>query len=98
MGAYDRVTKSAGRKILRRATKGIPFIGAAVAVGLLAHTIRKKGTVNGVLDSALDAVPFVGLFKFGVELFTGDWFPDRPDASPVPSPPPPAPLARREPA
>jgi hypothetical protein len=96
MSAYDRVTASAGRKLLRRATKGIPFVGAAVALGLLAHTIRRKGTVNGVLDSALDAVPFFGLAKFGIELFTGDWFPDRPDASPVPSPPPPAPLSRRE--
>lgn len=82
MVAYDRVGKSAGRKILRRATKGIPFVGAAVALGLLAHTIRRKGTVNGVLDSALDAVPFLGLLKFGVELVTGDWFPDRPEETP----------------
>jgi hypothetical protein len=96
MAVLDRVRSSAGRKILRRATKGIPFVGAAVAVGLLAHTMRRKGTVNGVLDSALDAVPFVGALKFGIELVTGDWFPDRPEAE-LSSAHPPAPPATGEP-
>ena len=68
----------AGRKILRRATKGIPFVGAAVALAFLAETVRRKGMTHGVLDTALDAVPFFGTLKFGVELVTGEWFPDRP--------------------
>jgi hypothetical protein len=76
MGHLSRTGHVAGRKILRRATKAIPFVGTAVALGLLAHTIRRKGMVNGVLDTALDAVPLLGTLKFGVELLTGEWFPD----------------------
>ena len=89
MGAFDQVRRSAGHKLLRRATKGIPFVGAAVAVGLLGYTIRRKGTVNGILDTALDAIPFLGAAKLGIELFTGDWFPDQPRPEPVPPAEPP---------
>lgn len=79
MGHIARAGHFAGRKILRRATKAIPFVGTAVALGLLAHTVRRKGMVNGVLDTALDAVPLLGTLKFGVELLTGEWFPDEPE-------------------
>jgi hypothetical protein len=87
MGNLGGVGRRAGRKMLRRATKGIPFVGTAVALGFLAHTVRRKGMVNGVLDTALDAVPFLGTLKFGAELLTGEWFPDRSErTSPPPSP------------
>lgn len=74
--------KRAGRwaavKIARRVGKSIPFVGGLVAVGLLAHSVRRKGLVGGVVDTTLDAIPFVGLVKNGIELFTDDWIPDRP--------------------
>jgi hypothetical protein len=79
MGQMARAGHLAGRKILRRATKAIPFVGTAVALGFLAHTVRRKGVLSGVLDTALDAVPLLGALKFGVELVTGEWFPDRPE-------------------
>ena len=74
--------KHAGRwaalKVARRVGKSIPFVGVAVAAGLLAHAVRRKGVVGGVVDTALDAIPFVGLLKSGIELFTDDFIPDRP--------------------
>ena len=78
MGRVAGAGHLAGRKILRRATKAIPFVGTAVALGFLAHTVRRKGMVNGVLDTALDAVPFLGTLKFGVELRDRRVVPDRP--------------------
>jgi hypothetical protein len=87
MGNLAGAGRRAGHKMLRRATKGIPFVGTAVVLGFLAHTVRRKGMVNGVLDTALDAVPFLGTLKLGAELLTGEWFPDRselPSASPSP--------------
>ena len=82
MGHLAGARSLAGRKILRRVTKGIPFVGAAVALGFLAHTVRRKGVVNGLLDTALDVVPCLGAMKFGAELVTGEWFPDRTDLQP----------------
>ena len=80
--AQASVGRHAGRKILRRVTRGIPFVGTAVALAFLAETVRRKGMTQGVLDTALDAVPFLGTLKFGVELVTGEWFPDRPELGP----------------
>ena len=87
MAHTARAGRLAGRKMLRRATKGIPFVGTAVALGFLTQTVRRKGMVNGVLDTALDAVPFLGTLKFGVELLTGEWFKDRADLSSEPRSP-----------
>jgi hypothetical protein len=44
---------------------------------LVGHDIKKKGVVKGVLNSGIDAIPFVGLTKNAVELFTGDFIPDK---------------------
>ena len=50
----------AGRKITRRLTRSIPYIGAAIAIVTLGSAIRKKGFVRGLIHSGLDAIPFVG--------------------------------------
>jgi hypothetical protein len=59
----------------------VPFGGTAIAVGLVGHDIRKKGFVKGVVNSGIDAIPIVGLVKNGVELFTGDFIPDKNNGS-----------------
>jgi hypothetical protein len=82
MARIAGVKRVAGRKLLRRVTRGIPFVGTAVALAFLAETVRRKGMTKGVLDTTLDAVPFLGTLKFGVELVTGEWFPDRPELDP----------------
>jgi hypothetical protein len=55
----------------------VPFGGAAVAVALVGHDIKKKGVVKGIVNSGIDAIPFVGLAKNAIELATGDFIPDK---------------------
>jgi hypothetical protein len=55
----------------------VPFGGTVIAVGLVGHDIKKKGFAKGVLNSGIDAIPFVGFTKNAVELFTGDFIPDK---------------------
>jgi hypothetical protein len=68
----------AGRKLARRLTRSIPYIGAVIAVATLASAIRRKGFVRGLIHSGLDAIPFVGGAKNVAEVVRGrDFFPDR---------------------
>ena len=83
--------KSLKRKVLetgswhaaRRIGKMIPGVGVAITLGLVGYDIKKKGVVKGVLNSGLDAIPFVGLAKNAVEFFTGDFLPDKPETKPA---------------
>lgn len=65
------------RKMLKRAIKPIPLIGAGVIAALAIGTIRRKGAIKGSADVALDLIPGVGLTKSVVEIFTGDLIPDK---------------------
>ena len=68
----------AGRKITKRLTRSIPYIGAAIAIVTLGSAIRKKGFVRGLIHSGLDAIPFVGGAKNMAEAVRGrDVIPDR---------------------
>ena len=78
MTTRQRVGRWAGRRLGRRLGKSLPFVGALVAIGFLADTIRRKGVARGLADTALDVTPIVGTVKQGIELFTDDWFPDLP--------------------
>jgi len=74
----QKVGRWAGRRLARRLGKSVPIVGTAVAVAYLAHSVRRKGLFGGLAHTALDALPIVGAVKNGIELFTDDWFPDRP--------------------
>jgi hypothetical protein len=78
MTTRQRVGRWAGRKLARRLGKLVPIVGTAVAVAYLAHSVRHKGLLGGLAHTTLDALPIVGAVKNGIELFTDDWFPDRP--------------------
>ena len=71
----------------------MPIVGTAVAIAYLAHSVKRKGLIPGLAHTALDALPIVGAVKNGIELFTDDWFPDRPvpgePSSPSTAAPPP---------
>jgi hypothetical protein len=57
----------------------MPVLGVAIGVATLAATMKRKGMLRGVLDTSLNAVPFVGAAKTAVEVARGrDFFPDRP--------------------
>ncbi len=66
-----------GWMLAKRIAKSIPYVGTAMTIGLIGHDIKRKGLVKGVLNSGIDAIPFVGLGKNAVEYFTGDFFPDK---------------------
>jgi hypothetical protein len=67
-----------GRKLARRLTRSIPWIGAAIALATLGSAIRRKGWVRGTLHSGLDAIPFVGGAKNLAEAARGrDFLRDR---------------------
>jgi len=67
------------RKIMRRVSRSVPWIGAVVAIAALGGAIKRKGVVGGVIHSALDAIPFVGAAKNIVEAGRGrDFIRDRP--------------------
>lgn len=73
-----KATEAGGWAIARRVARSIPYVGTAFAIGLVGYDIKKKGVVKGVLNSGIDAIPFVGTAKNAVEFFTGDFFPDKP--------------------
>ena len=63
--------------LAKRVAKSIPYVGTVMSIGLVGYDIKRKGLVKGVLNSGIDAIPFVGLGKNAVEFFTGDFFPDK---------------------
>jgi hypothetical protein len=78
MARTQQLQSYAGRKIARRLTRSIPYIGAAIALVTLGSAIRRKGLLRGVIHSGLDAIPFVGGAKNVAEMARGrDFFPDK---------------------
>jgi hypothetical protein len=76
------LTGRASFEILKKLLKAIPFIGPVFTVGFAGHDIKKKGIVPGAVHVGLDVTPVVGTAKNVVEIFTGDWIPDKPQQPP----------------
>lgn len=76
-GLTRKLIEAGGWKLARRVAKQIPFVGTALALGLVGYDIKKKGVVKGVVNSGLDAIPVIGTGKNVIELFTGDLLPDK---------------------
>ena len=72
-----KLLHAGGWQVAKRVAKTIPFGGTVVAVLLVGSDIRNKGVVKGLVNSGIDAIPFVGLAKNAVELFTGDFITDK---------------------
>lgn len=78
MARTNQITNYAGRKLARRMTRSIPYIGAIIAIATIGSAIRRKGLVRGVINSGLDAIPFLGGAKNLAEAARGrDFLPDR---------------------
>jgi hypothetical protein len=78
MAISQPVRRYAGRKLARRLTRSIPYVGAAIALLTLGSAIRRKGFLRGTVHSGLDAIPFVGGAKNLAEAVRGrDFFPDK---------------------
>jgi hypothetical protein len=74
-----RIVRAGGWALIKRAVKAIPVVGSVFAVGLAGYEIKKKGIVPGAVHVGLDVTPVVGTAKNVVEIFTGDWIPDKED-------------------
>ncbi len=72
-----KVLHAGGWQVAKRVVKTIPFGGTVVAGVLVGSDIKNKGVVNGIINSGIDAIPFVGLAKNAVELVRGDFIPDK---------------------
>jgi hypothetical protein len=66
------------RRLARRLTRSIPWLGAAFALMAVGSAVRRKGLFRGTFDSALNAIPFVGGLKNAMEIARGrDFIRDR---------------------
>ena len=79
MGMNQQLRQYATRRITRKLTRAIPWLGAVIALATLGSAIRKKGLFGGTLDTALDFTPVVGTLKNLAEVGRGrDFIVDRP--------------------
>lgn len=82
------IVKRGGWEIAKKVLKAIPIIGPVFIVAFAGHDIKKKGLVAGAVHVGLDATPVVGTAKNVVEIFTGDWIPDKADRNQASNEPP----------
>jgi hypothetical protein len=62
-----------------RLSRTLPWIGTALALLAVGSAIRRKGVVGGTVDTALNAVPYLGGLKTMAESARGrDFIRDRP--------------------
>ena len=73
-----RIVRAGGWGLAKRLIKPIPIVGSIFAVALAGYEIKKKGLLPGVIHVGLDITPVVGTAKNVIEIFTGDWIPDKP--------------------
>jgi len=76
-GIKRKILHAGGWQVAKRVAKMVPFGGTVIAASLVGHDIKRKGFVKGVVNSGIDMIPFLGLTKNAVELFTGDFIPDK---------------------
>lgn len=76
-GIKRKLVHAGGWQVAKRLAKTLPFGGTVVVVALVGNDIKKKGVFKGLVNSGIDAIPFVGLAKNVVELVTGDFIPDK---------------------
>ena len=76
-GLGRKLVHAGGWQVAKRVAKMVPFGGTVIAIGLVGHDVKKKGLVRGVVNSGIDAIPFVGFAKNAVELVRGDFIPDK---------------------
>lgn len=72
-----KLLHAGGWQVAKRVAKTIPFGGSVVVIALVGTDIKNKGVVKGILNSGIDAIPFIGLAKNAVELVRGDFIPDK---------------------
>ena len=77
MKLWRSLLRNGGARLAKKAGKAMPIVGTAVVVGMVGYEIKKKGLMRGIVNTALDATPLLGTAKNVIEVFTGDWLPDK---------------------
>lgn len=78
MSIRRQVVQYGQRRVARRLLRAAPWLGSILAIATLGAAMRRKGAVGGVLDTALDFIPFVGGVKNAAEVVRGrDFIRDR---------------------
>ena len=71
MTVQQQALRFGQRRVTRRLSRALPWIGTAIALASLASTVRRKGVLRGSADTALNAVPVIGALKALVEVVRG---------------------------
>ena len=78
MATSDALTRFATRRLARRVSRSVPYVGSAIALLTLGSAIRRKGVFGGTVNTVLDFIPFVGAVKNTLEWRRGrDFIRDR---------------------
>ena len=78
MGISEQAVRYGQRRLVKRASRSIPWIGGLVAIATIGAAIRRKGFFGGSIDTVLNAIPFVGGMKNAAEIARGrDFIRDR---------------------
>jgi hypothetical protein len=74
----DQAARYGQRRLMKRFGRSIPFLGTLVVIATIGAAVRRKGLIGGAIDSALNAIPFVGGMKNASEVVRGrDFIRDR---------------------
>ena len=80
MTIKESLKKYGTRKLTRRLTRSLPWIGGVIAIATLGGAIKRKGLFGGLTHTALDAIPYFGGAKNIVEAVRGrDFIRDKAD-------------------
>jgi hypothetical protein len=80
MKIKESVKRYGTRKLTRRLSRSLPWIGGVIAIATIGAAIKRKGMIGGLLHTALDAIPYLGAAKNIVEAGRGrDFIRDRAD-------------------
>jgi hypothetical protein len=78
----NRIVRWGGARLSRRLSRELPVVGAVIALATIGATMRRKGFLGGLLDTGLNAIPFLGAAKNTVEIVRGrDFIRDKSPAS-----------------
>jgi hypothetical protein len=76
--SVKQLQQFATRRVTKKLTRAIPWLGAVIALATLGAAIRRKGLWGGAFDTALDFTPVVGTVKNLAEVGRGrDFIRDR---------------------
>jgi hypothetical protein len=77
----DRVGFKKFSDVLLKMMKVMPVVGWFFVIAAAPIVLKRKGIFLGSVSVALDMLPVICLIKAGIELFNGDLFPNKFDAT-----------------